>query len=42
VLVAPVVDPAPNYTSRHWHAEAWERERERERRSAMVSRRKSS
>jgi hypothetical protein len=26
---APLVDNTPNYASRHWRAEAWERERER-------------
>jgi hypothetical protein len=26
---APPVDNTPNYASRHWRAEAWERERER-------------
>jgi len=27
---APRIEDTPNYTSRRWHAEAWERERERE------------
>jgi hypothetical protein len=27
---APPVEDAPNYASRRWRAEAWERERERE------------
>lgn len=27
--LAPPVDNTPNYASRHWRAEAWERERER-------------
>ena len=39
---APVVDDAPNYSSRRWRAEAWERERERERRSNLAVRRKST
>jgi hypothetical protein len=39
---ATVVDDLPNYASRHWHTEAWERERERERRSSAATRRKSS
>jgi hypothetical protein len=30
----PVPEEAPNYTSRNWKAEAWDRERERELRSA--------
>jgi len=37
----PVTDP-PNYTSRRWRAEAWERERERERRSSLTTHRKTS
>jgi hypothetical protein len=36
---APVVDDAPNFSSRRWRAEAWERERERERRSGLAVRR---
>ena len=36
-----LIDQTPNYASRHGRAEAWERERERELRSAQ-SRRKSS
>lgn len=42
LVAAPVVDEAPNYSSRRWRAEAWERERERERRSGLAVRRKSS
>jgi hypothetical protein len=42
VSPAALVDDAPNYASRHWRAEAWERERERERRSGIAVRRKSS
>jgi hypothetical protein len=38
---APLIDDVPNYSSRHWRAEAWERERERERRSSVAGRRKS-
>jgi hypothetical protein len=34
-------DPPPTYGSRRWRAEAWERERERERRSAMSTHRKT-
>ena len=30
VVPAPCIDDVPNYASRRWHAEAWERERERE------------
>jgi len=30
VLPAPYIEDVPNYASRRWHAEAWERERERE------------
>ena len=41
-IAAAMVDEAPNYSSRRWRAEAWERERERERRSSMAGRRKSS
>lgn len=33
---------APSYGSRHWRAQAWERERERERREAMSPQRKTS
>jgi hypothetical protein len=48
VVSQPSSDGAPNYASRHWRAEAWERERERELRaverkpSIMGRRRKSS
>jgi hypothetical protein len=35
------MDDAPNYASRRWRAEAWERERERERHSGLAVRRKS-
>jgi hypothetical protein len=38
----PPADDAPNYASRHWRTEAWERERERERRAGIAPRRKSS
>ena len=38
----PCIQEAPNYTSRHWRAEAWERERERESRALPTPRRKSS
>ncbi len=38
----PPADDPPNYTSRHWRTEAWERERERERRAGITPRRKSS
>ena len=41
-MPAPVDDLLPNYTSRRWRAEAWERERERERRSSMATHRKTS
>jgi hypothetical protein len=41
-VAAPVMDDAPNYASRRWRAEAWERERERERHSGLAVRRKSS
>ncbi len=41
-VAAPIMDDAPNYSSHRWRAEAWERERERERRSSMAGRRKSS
>lgn len=30
VASAPYIEDVPNYASRRWHAEAWERERERE------------
>jgi hypothetical protein len=36
---AATVEEAPNYSSRRWRAEAWERERERERRSGIAVRR---
>ncbi len=39
---ASMLDDAPNFSSRRWRAEAWERERERERRSSLAVRRKSS
>ena len=35
-VAAPMVEDAPNYSSRRWRAEAWERERERERRSGLA------
>jgi len=35
-------DDAPSYPARRWRAEAWERERERERRAALNTHRKSS
>lgn len=38
----PAFEDPPNYASRRWRAEAWERERERERRITMANRRKSS
>jgi hypothetical protein len=41
-VAAPIVEDAPNYSSRRWRAEAWERERERERHSGLAVRRKSS
>jgi len=41
-IIAPTFDEPPNYTSRRWRAEAWERERERERRSSMTTHRKTS
>ena len=41
-VTVPMVEDAPNYSSRRWRAEAWERERERERRSSMPGRRMSS
>jgi hypothetical protein len=34
--VAPLADEAPVYVARSWRAEAWERERERERRSDLT------
>jgi hypothetical protein len=40
-MAAPFEEP-PTYGSRRWRAEAWERERERERRSSMATHRKSS
>jgi hypothetical protein len=40
--VAATVEEAPNYSSRRWRAEAWERERERERHSGLAVRRMSS
>jgi hypothetical protein len=36
---ASVVDDAPDFSSRRWRAEAWERERERERRAGVSVRR---
>jgi hypothetical protein len=42
VIAVPPVNDAPSYGSRHWRAEAWERERERERRTGVAGRRKSS
>jgi hypothetical protein len=42
LVAAPVLDEAPNYSSHRLRAEAWERERERERRSSLAVRRKSS
>ncbi len=41
-VAAPMVEDAPNFSSRRWRAEAWERERERERHSGLTVRRKSS
>ena len=41
-VAAPSLDDSPGYGSRRWRAEAWERERERERRSSMTGHRKSS
>jgi hypothetical protein len=35
-------DDQPSYPSRRWRAEAWERERERERRAALNNHRKTS
>jgi hypothetical protein len=40
-VTAPMADDGPNYSSRRWRAEAWERERERERHSSLGVRRKS-
>ena len=37
----PPVDSPSVYSSRHWRAEAWERERERERRSGLTVHRKT-
>lgn len=42
VSVSSNMAEAINYTSRHWRAEAWEREREREMRASPTPRRKSS
>src|ERR1700758_2712532 len=39
VAAMPVVEDAPDFSSRRWRAEAWERERERERHSRMAFRR---
>lgn len=41
-VAAPPFDDLPNYASRRWRAEAWERERERERRSSLTTHRKNS
>jgi len=41
-MAMPSFDDPPNYGSRRWRAEAWERERERERRASMASHRKNS
>jgi hypothetical protein len=41
-MAVPAFDDPPNYSSRRWRAEAWERERERERRSSMAAHRKNS
>jgi hypothetical protein len=35
------VDEAPRYASRNWRAEAWDRERERERRPDTSPRRRA-
>ena len=35
--VAPLADEAPVYAGRNWRAEAWERERERERRADLTA-----
>jgi hypothetical protein len=40
-VTVPMADDGPNYSSRRWRAEAWERERERERHSSLAVRRKS-
>jgi hypothetical protein len=40
-VTVPMVEDAPNYSSHRWRAEAWERERERERHSSLGVRRKS-
>lgn len=37
----PPADDLPNYANRHWRSEAWERERERERRGNVAARRKN-
>ena len=42
VAALPPADDQPSYTSCHWRTEAWERERERERRAGIAPRRKSS
>jgi hypothetical protein len=42
VSVAVPLAEAPNYGSRRWRAEAWERERERERRASLNTHRKTS
>jgi hypothetical protein len=42
VAALPPADDQPIYTSHHWRTEAWERERERERRAGIAPRRKSS
>ncbi len=39
---ASAFDDQPSYPSRRWRAEAWERERERERRAALNNHRKTS
>jgi hypothetical protein len=41
-MVAPIIEDVPNYSSHRWRTEAWERERERERRSSMTMHRKTS
>ena len=38
----PPFDDLPGYQSRRWRAEAWERERERERRASLTTHRKTS
>lgn len=40
-IPAPPVAEPPNYASRRLRAEAWERERERERRSSLITHRKT-